>query len=146
MEDAHVARLDDLEFVMERGISAYLLTLNSFKHSNGRKAKLRLFQKPIRTCPVHWLSVYLSFRRPSGSYLFQQKNGKPVTRDMVMRVMRNALAFVGESPVEYGTHSFRIGRCTDLARFGYTDAQLRSVGRWNSDAFKLYVKPDIIDC
>ena len=98
------------------------------------------------TCPVHWLKQFLSYRGPYGKNLFQHRDGTSVTRDQVMTVLRKALTFLGVDSTKYGTHSFRIGRCTDLAMAGFSDAQLRQMGRWRSDAFRLYIRNDLIEC
>ena len=146
VEEAHVAKLDELLMARVRDLDYFLLRLTSFKHSNGRTPVLKLAARPSPVCPVYWLTHFLSFRGPSGNTLFQLPYGKTVTQDQVMHVLRQALQFLGLNPDEYGTHSFRIGRCTDLTMAGYTDAQLRQIGRWRSDAFCLYIRPDIIEC
>ncbi len=37
-------------------------------------------------------------------------------------------------------HSFRIGAATFAAERGFSDAQIRSMGRWQSDAFRKYIR------
>ena len=146
VEDTHTAKLDELVYVNEQGAPHFLLKMTSFKHSNGRTPVLKLTSRPCASCPVHWLKQYLAYRGPDGKNLYQFRDGKLVTRDHVMTVLRKALVFLGMDPSKYGTHSFRVGQCTDLAMGGYTDAQLRQIGRWRSDAFRLYVRQDLINC
>lgn len=38
------------------------------------------------------------------------------------------------------SHSFRIGGATYAASLGLSDSQICSLGRWNSDAFKRYIR------
>lgn len=38
-------------------------------------------------------------------------------------------------------HSFRRGGATWYSEQGLTDAKLRALGRWKSEAYKCYVKP-----
>ena len=146
VEEAHVALSDDLWYCQIEGVNYFLLAMRSFKHSDGRTPILKIHPRMSMSCPVYWLNQYLSFRGSLGTNLFQLPDGRALTRDHVMRVLRRALTFLDIDPLAYGTHSFRIGRCTDLACAGYTDQQLRQVGRWKSDAFKLYIRPEIIDC
>ena len=37
-------------------------------------------------------------------------------------------------------HSFRIGAASEAARLGYSDAQIRLMGRWWSDAVRRYIR------
>ena len=40
----------------------------------------------------------------------------------------------------YKGHSFRIGAATFAAECGFSDAQIRLMGRWQSDAFRKYIR------
>ena len=43
----------------------------------------------------------------------------------------------------------RNGLCSetsDMAAEGYSENQIAMIGRWNSDAYKRYIKPDRITC
>lgn len=37
-------------------------------------------------------------------------------------------------------HSFRIGLASLLAQAGFSDESIKTIGRWNSDAFRTYIK------
>ena len=47
-------------------------------------------------------------------------------------------AFCGLDMSRYKSHSFRIGGACHAADKGYSDAQIRALGHWKSEAFKLY--------
>ena len=44
----------------------------------------------------------------------------------------------------YNTHSFRIGRTTNMMLEGYSEAQIKVAGRWISNAFIRYSRPSIL--
>ena len=41
---------------------------------------------------------------------------------------------------EYSTYSFRIGGATSLARRGVESWVIQTLGRWQSDAYKIYIR------
>ena len=45
---------------------------------------------------------------------------------------------------DFNTHSFRMGKATDMHNRGYSDAQIAKAGRWASNAFMRYIKPNVI--
>ena len=47
---------------------------------------------------------------------------------------------MGLNPQDYAGHSFRIGAATTAAQVGLEDSVIRSLGRWNSDAFYRYIR------
>ena len=77
-------------------------------------------------------------------WLYESDRGKPYTQDAVRKMLEGVLKSVGVKPSEYNTHSFRIGKATDMWKQGFTDVQNCLAGRWNSRAFKKYIKPQIL--
>ena len=57
---------------------------------------------------------------------------KPVTRDDFAKNLSGLLKLSDMNPSLYSTHSFRIGRATDLAAEGYPSEVLKASGRWTS--------------
>jgi len=47
-----------------------------------------------------------------------------------------------ESPSKFSGHSFRRGAASSAAAAGLRDFELQQVGRWRSDAHKLYIEPN----
>jgi hypothetical protein len=67
-----------------------------------------------------------------------------VNRSRFVRVLKIAL-IQAELPTElYNAHSFRIGRTTDLALEGFSSEMIRLLGRWSSDAYLRYIRPDCL--
>lgn len=52
--------------------------------------------------------------------------------------------FCGLDTSRYKGHSFRIGAACYAADKGFSDAQIRALGRWKSDAFKVYIRSDTL--
>jgi hypothetical protein len=46
----------------------------------------------------------------------------------------------GLDTMKYEGHSFRIGAATFSAECGFSDTQIRAMGRWRSDAFLKYIR------
>ncbi len=146
-EEAHAALISQLTFQWEQGVTpTFLLRMKSFKFSKDRKVTLRIRPHQGPACPVSWLCKYL-LDRPHGSYyLFCHPDGRPVTRKQVSDVLSRVVVLAGLDARSFGSHSFRIGRCTDLMQAGLSDAQIRTHGRWASNAFRVYVRPDVVEC
>ena len=53
------------------------------------------------------------------------------------------IAFCGLDTSRYKNHSFRIGGACHAADKGYSDAQIRALGRWKSEAFKVYLRSTV---
>ncbi len=51
-----------------------------------------------------------------------------------------ALASAGVDSTPYSGHSFRSGAATTAASRGIGDATIKMLGRWNSEAYQLYIK------
>jgi hypothetical protein len=70
---------------------------------------------------------------------FCHLNGCPLTRYQFSSVLAKACRHAGfQSKVL--THSFRIGRATDLALKGISDDQIKMLGRWSSNSFSRYIR------
>jgi hypothetical protein len=54
-------------------------------------------------------------------------------------IIKGLMAAVGEHPTEFATHSLRIGGATALFAAGANETVIRTMGRWSSDLYRLYV-------
>ena len=54
--------------------------------------------------------------------------------------MREVLQKVGIDCSKYSGHSFRIGAATTAAAVGIQDSLIKTMGRWESVAYQLYVR------
>ncbi|MBF2755156.1 MAG: hypothetical protein ISN29_07860 [Gammaproteobacteria bacterium AqS3] len=91
-------------------------------------------------CPVLALSRYLTLRPPVDKELFLKADGSPCSRDFFVSSVRNALARAGLNQSLFAGHSFRIGAATTAAAAGIPSHTIKRLGRWNSEAFNLYIR------
>ena len=76
------------------------------------------------------LAAYFAARGSGPGPFFRFSNGSPLTRDIFVVKVRDALQVAGvENPSQYAGHSFRIGAATTAAAAGVEDPSSKpSVG------------------
>ena len=118
------------------------ITIRHFKHNDKREPMDLILPKQDDDliCPVQCLLEYLKLRGESKGPLFCFPGGKVVSRDLFARILKETLIFCGINIKLYKAHSFRIGAASWYASRGCSDAQIRMLGRWKSDAFKRYIR------
>ena len=135
----HALLVDDLTFLT--GNKYVVICLRHFKtHQRGGPVFIKLPCQNETLCPVKNLLNFLEIRPKSQTLLFCHQNGTPVTRSQFAHVLH--LAFT-QSRFGFGhfrTHSFRIGRATDLAAQGVPAEIIMKLGRWSSTCFRLYIR------
>ena len=101
-----------------------------------------LSRTELPLCLVAALLAYLVVRGNSEGPLFLLR-GKPLTRPKLVLKLRKAVAVTGPQPEKYAGHSFRIGATTTTAVCGVPVDVIKTLGRWKSQAYQLYVRiPD----
>ena len=91
-------------------------------------------------CPVRAIIGYTGNRNPHPGPLFICKEGTPLTHGYLVASVQQALSQTGLNVSQYNGHSFRIGAATTAAQNGLEDSMIKTLGRWRSDAYKLYIK------
>ena len=92
-------------------------------------------------CPVSAMLAFLAVRGGGGDGpLFCDLDGSPLTKNRVVSKVRLVLQTVGLDDKAYAGHSFRIGAATTAAERGLEDSLIKALGRWESDAFQLYIR------
>ena len=71
---------------------------------------------------------------------------EPLRTNQIMAVTRRLMSSIGENPAQFGTHSYRIGGATALFAQGADPTVIRTMGRWSSDIYKLYVRASFERC
>ena len=72
--------------------------------------------------------------------MFRKEDGSAFTTDDIRDIVRICMQAAGEDPLEFGTHSLRIGGATALFAAGADPIHIRTMGRWSSDCWRIYVR------
>lgn len=140
--DNHVLKCNAVKF--SKSEHSFRLTFSSFKHcKSGYTHTITVYNQLGTICPVHLLSQFLLMSKPTdpARLLFVDFKGEPYTRPRFCSVLRSALSLCGVPPQSnIRSHSFRIGGATYAASQGFSDAQIRYLGRWSSGAFMRYIR------
>lgn len=91
-------------------------------------------------CPVAAISAYLATRDHDPGPFFRFASGAALTRDALVKHLRSALSHFDVDVSQYSGHSFRIGAATAAAAVGLEDSLIKTLGRWQSSAYQLYVR------
>ena len=99
-----------------------------------------MINRQVKFCPVHLMLEYLSVRGCKPGPLFILADGSAVVRTHFTNQLSIAFKYCGLDSSRYKGHSFRIGAASYAAEAGMSDAQIRALGRWKSNAFQKYVR------
>ena len=91
-------------------------------------------------CPVAALAAYLAIRGSQPGPFFQFRDGHPLSRERFVTKVRGALTEAGLDASKFAGHSFRIGAATTAAARWVEDSLIKTLGRWESSAYLLYVR------
>lgn len=145
--DKNVLAIDQLTTISKKGkVCALRVKFRNFKHCTDAQniPVLEINMQDDITCPVTSMGKYLEVRPHCPGPIFIDENMSTVSSAKFQKLMQSCISFLNLDKKRYTTHSLRIGRCTDMVLQGYSEAQIRSVGRWKSDAYKRYIRPSII--
>jgi hypothetical protein len=94
-------------------------------------------------CPVKALSKWMATSKLEGEEqpAFRLSNGKPLTPRRFTAIIRGRLkGYLDDDGKSIAAHSFRIGLASMLAALGYSEKDIKAMGRWSSRAWLLYVR------
>jgi len=112
-----------------------------FKHNvNKIRHEIEFSHGPTTVSAIHSLLAYINLRSKITGPLFIDVNNIPISRSLFDRKLHSSLAFCQLDSSVYKGHSFRIGCASYYAEQGYSDAQIRTMGRWCSNAFHKYIR------
>ena len=121
-------------------VKALQLSLCQYKHSvPGQPFVVYIYPEDI-CCPVQLILGYVSLRGHSPGPLFCWPDGKAISRTFFIAQLNAALKFNNLDSSLYKGHSFRIGAASWAAAKGFSDSQIRLLGRWKSNAFLRYIR------
>ena len=97
-------------------------------------------------CPVSTLLAYLMQRGQDRGPLFTYSDASSLSRQKLVSKVHSTLATEGLHDNGFTGHSFRIGAAITAKAKGVSDSTVKTLGRWSSDAFQLYIRlpgPDL---
>ena len=97
-------------------------------------------QAPL--CPISAILAYLRWQGPLSGPLFINTHGQPLTCSRLSSFIQSVLQGAG-IPGHFSGHSFRIGAATMATQCGIPDHLVKTLGRWSSDAYQLYVRTPV---
>lgn len=111
----------------------------------GRGKRVFLYRLPgSSVCPVQCVGEFLEVRPEGQLGLLVHQDGRSLSRFQFLAVFRRCLSELGIPARSYCTHSFRIGAATEAARWGLSDEVIKRIGRWESERFRGYVRPQLL--
>ena len=123
---------------------------NSFLILTIRKSKTNQVGKPVKLkiptyvnkqiCCVNAAMHFLKCRPKHLGYLLCHEDKSPLTRYQFSAILARCIQQLGMPSQLYKTHSFRIGRATDLSLAGVSSENIKRLGRWTSDTYTKYIR------
>lgn len=86
------------------------------------------------------VAVYMAVRGTASGPFFMLRSGRPLSREFLVRKLGEASSSSEVDVSCYSGHSFRIGAATTAASVGIEDSLIKTLGRWESSAYQLYVR------
>jgi hypothetical protein len=141
-QGAHNLKIGDVSF---KGDAMFINIKSSKTDQQGVSATLRFERNANDSlCPVGAMISYLEARSAREGSLFIHFDGSPLTQYQFSSVLRKCISAVGLEPKEFSPHSFRIGAATAAAVGGIPLESIMNMGRWQSSAVELYIRPQRI--
>lgn len=143
-ESGHALNFEDVNFNKMGNQGEMHIKIRSSKTDQRANSITLIIQKQseLNICPVYLLQSYLRvrFAGVNGSHkLYVHFDGSALTRYQFCSVLQKCLSFC-EVPFHIRSHSFRIGRATEMAKNGVDDETIKLSGRWLSTSYLKYIR------
>ncbi|XP_061196930.1 uncharacterized protein LOC133205188 isoform X2 [Saccostrea echinata] len=127
--------------------SSILITLGKTKtDQHGKGTTMQINSTKQNQVLFHNIQAYMT-HRPSQTQTSQflcHMDGSPMTYYQFNQVLKKVLSFLKLDTSTFKSHSFRIGAATSLYMQGTPEQEIKTMGRWKSNAFKSYVRPNAV--
>ena len=131
-------RLEDIAVDQHENPSVIRIRLKQSKTDTFRHGvDIFLGRTKADLCPVAALLAFVAVRPSVAGPLFVFEDGSFLSRDKLVSAVQSALRQAG---IDYKGHSFRIGAATTAAEVGLEDSMVKMLGRWESSAYKRYIR------
>ena len=146
----HSVKVVDVHITSNNSKAVLILRSSKTHKKNQRPQKIQIVANRFRRipeksnfCPVEALRDYSNMRSKyidANEEFFVSRDRRGLPADQVRQIMRKIIGKLGLNPMLYDTHSFRSGRATDLRKLGYSVDDVKSAGRWKSNAVYDYLR------
>ena len=103
-------------------------------------AFLHLGRTNYNVCPVKVIMSYLAIRGKHPGPLFLLPDNATLSRNMFASALKDILHQLGLNTQLYNTHTFWIGAATAARNASVSIVDIKSLGRWKSDAYQHYIR------
>lgn len=133
-------QLSDVSYEPQKKI-LYIQVRKSKTDQTGKAVKLKLYPAEMgNICCVNSLLTFIKACPSFKGYLLCHQNRDPLTRYQFTSILTKCISKMGLSASIFKSHSFRIGRATDLAKEGVSADNIQKLGRWRSNTFHKYIR------
>lgn len=123
------------------GNSVFITIRRSKTYQVGPSTYFRIpCESDATVCPVCALKCYVASRSGAPGYFFKHQNNRPLTRAQFSAVLAKCISASPFRGQHILSHSFRIGRASELASNGVSDEAIMKLGRWRSSSFRTYIR------
>ena len=110
-----------------------------------RSVRVYIYENSAKLlCPVRAMHKFIT--STSSIRSLHPKNslfhlpGNALTLTVFNQLLKRAVGGAGFNPIRYSSHSLRAGAATTAANCGINPYMIKKLGRWNSEAFNVYIK------
>jgi hypothetical protein len=141
----HLTRADVVQCTPER-LVLMMLPCKNMRHLSGKTVPLiiggggEFIDAAAEVANLLRVDPVASSARDSTPLFRDPDSNGPLRTNHLRTLIRAMMESVGENPAEFGTHSLRIGGATALFAAGADETVIRTMGRWSSDCYRLYVR------
>ena len=133
----------DVKLVTQGGREVMQLRIKAPKEQKvGKDVIVDVYSTDSELCPVRAFKKWIKVKGMEDELpLFRFSSGIPLTGKKFNEVVRDRLKGEVENIEKlFSSHSFRAGAASMMAAIGYSDDDIKAVGRWSSRAFMEYIK------
>ena len=113
------------------------VAINQLEEANNQRSKIKIY------CPYQLTKMYIKLRPKCYNHNEQflvYSDSTPLTPENFRNTLRSIVKDLNLNQNYYDTHSFRIGRATDLMKRGVPIDKIKEQGRWKSNAVYKYLR------
>ncbi|KAG2373760.1 hypothetical protein C9374_011849 [Naegleria lovaniensis] len=128
--------LEDIKLVSHPVIGFKITARTTKNNPRGRTACIEATGSPL--CPLRWLKRLLEVR-DQGKYLFTGSHEMNTVE--VSWILKQIAIWIGEDG-KYSSHSLRIGGATEASFAKFSEAAIKAIGDWSSNAVDRYFRSE----